>query len=74
MCSTHGRDEKCILVRKPEGKGPHNRSRLRLKGNFEVNLEEKVYDVMNWIDIIDNRNQQKTVADTAMNGHIPQEE
>jgi hypothetical protein len=40
------------------------RPRLRLKDKFEVNLEEKLYDVMNRIHIIHNRNQQKTVADT----------
>jgi hypothetical protein len=39
-CSTHGRDEKYVLVRKPEGKEPLGRPRLRREDNIKMELRD----------------------------------
>jgi hypothetical protein len=37
-CSTYGGDERCVLVRKPEGKRPLGRSSCRWEGNIKMDL------------------------------------
>jgi hypothetical protein len=53
VCSTHGGDETCvkILFGQPEGKRLLGRPRLRWAGNIKMNLQERGWESVNWIDI-----------------------
>jgi hypothetical protein len=57
-CTTKG-DENAyrILVGKPEGKRPLGRPRRSLADNIEIELREIGWDVMDWIDLAQNRDQ-----------------
>jgi hypothetical protein len=43
------------LVRMPEGKRPLGRSRRRWVDNIKMNLREIGWDVMDWINVAQNR-------------------
>jgi hypothetical protein len=44
-----------VLVGKPEGKRPLGRLRYRLEDNIKMDLEEVVWEGMDWIDLAQNR-------------------
>jgi hypothetical protein len=46
-----------ILVGKPEGKRPLGRPRRRWVNNIKMYLREIGWDVMDWIDLAQDRNQ-----------------
>ena len=46
-----------VLVRKPEGKRPLGRLRLRWEDNIKINLREVSCDPGNWIDLGEDRDQ-----------------
>jgi hypothetical protein len=46
-----------ILVVKPEGKRPLGRPRRRWVENIKMDLREIGWDVMDWIDLVQDRNQ-----------------
>jgi hypothetical protein len=43
-CSTHGREEENVFLRKPEGKRPLGRARRRWEDNTETDLREIGWD------------------------------
>jgi hypothetical protein len=51
------RDEYRVLVGKPEGKRPLGRPRRRWVDNIKMNLREKVWGGMDWIDLVQDRDQ-----------------
>jgi hypothetical protein len=55
-----------ILVGKPEGKRPLGRQRHRC-----VDLREIGWDVVEWIDVAQDRDQWSAVLNTVMNFHDP---
>jgi hypothetical protein len=46
-----------ILVRKPEGKRPLGTPRLRWVGDIKIDLGDTIWDGMDWIDLVQDRDQ-----------------
>jgi hypothetical protein len=72
-CSTKGekRNPYRILVRKPEGKRPLGRPRCRWVDNIKIHLRKIGWDVMNWIDLAQDRDQLRALVNTGMNLRVP---
>jgi hypothetical protein len=60
-----------ILVGKPEGKRPLARPRRRWVNNIEMNLREIGWDVIDWMDLSQDRDQRRTIVNTVMNLRVP---
>jgi hypothetical protein len=60
-----------ILVGKPEGKRPLGRPRRRWVDNIRNYLGEIGGDVVDWIDVAQDRDQWKALMDTVMNLRVP---
>jgi hypothetical protein len=56
-----------ILVGKPEGKRALERPRRRWVDNNKMDLREIVCDVMDWIDLSQNRDQWRALMNMVMN-------
>ncbi|PNF14331.1 hypothetical protein B7P43_G06031 [Cryptotermes secundus] len=53
-----------ILVGKPEGKRPQGRPRRRWVDNIRVDLREIGWDGMDWIDLVQDRDQWRALVNT----------
>jgi hypothetical protein len=60
-----------ILVGKPEGKRPLSRPRRRRVNNIKMYLIEIGWDGVDWIDLAQDRDQWRTLANTVMNLRVP---
>jgi hypothetical protein len=60
-----------ILVGMAEGKSPLGRRRRRWVDNIKMNLREIGWDGMDWIDLAQDINQWKALANTVMNLRVP---
>jgi hypothetical protein len=60
-----------ILVGKPEGKRPLGRPRCGWVDNIKINLGEREWDGMDWIDLAQDRNNWRDVVNTLMKLRIP---
>jgi hypothetical protein len=60
-----------VLVGKPEGKRPLERSRRRWEDNIKMDLREIGIDVANWIQLAQDRVQWRTYVNTVMNLWVP---
>jgi hypothetical protein len=60
-----------ILVRKPEGKRPLGRLRRRWVDNIKIDLGEIGWDGMDLINLAQDRDQWRTLVNTAMNLRVP---
>jgi hypothetical protein len=58
-------------VRKPEGKRPLGRRRRRWEDNIKIDLREIGWDVMDWIDLAQDRDQWRALVNTVMNLRVP---
>jgi hypothetical protein len=56
-----------MLVGKPEGKRPLGRPRHRWVNNIKINLREIEWDVMDWVDLAQDRDQCRALVNTVMN-------
>jgi hypothetical protein len=56
---------------KAEGNRPLGRSRPRWDGNIKMDLREIGFDGMDWIDLVQDRNQLRDLVNTAMNVRDP---
>jgi hypothetical protein len=58
-CSTNGDERNAynILVGKPEGKRPLEKTRRSWEDNIKINLRELGWGSMDWIDLAQVRNQ-----------------
>jgi hypothetical protein len=61
-----------ILVGKPECKRPLGRPRLIWKNNIYMYLREIVWEVEDWIHLVQDRDRWQTVVDTVINRRFPQ--
>jgi hypothetical protein len=60
-----------ILVGKPEGKRPLGRPRRRWVDNIKIDLRETEWDVMEWIDLVQDRDQWSALVNAVMNLRVP---
>jgi hypothetical protein len=60
-----------ILVGKPEGKRPLGRPRSRWVDNIKIDLRETGWDGVDWIDMAQDRDQWRTLVNTALNLRVP---
>jgi hypothetical protein len=60
-----------ILVGNPEGKRPLGTPRRRWVGNIKMDLRERGWDSMDWIDLAQNRDQWRALVSTVMNLRVP---
>jgi hypothetical protein len=60
-----------ILVGKPGEKRPLGRPRCRWAVNIEMDLREIGWGVMDWIDLVQDRDQWRALVNTVMNLQVP---
>jgi hypothetical protein len=60
-----------ILVGKPEAKRPLGRPRRSGEDNIKMDLREPVWDRMNWISLVQDRDQWSALVNTVMNLRVP---
>jgi hypothetical protein len=56
-----------LLVGNPEGKRPLGRLRGRWMDNIKIDLREIGWDVMDWIDLVQDGDQLRALVNTVMN-------
>ena len=59
-----------IFVSKPEGKRPLGRSRRRWEDNIKMDLQEANCEVMDWIDVAQDRDRWWALVKAVMNIRI----
>jgi hypothetical protein len=65
------RNAHIILVGKPEEKRPLGRPRRRWVENVKMALGEIGWDVLDWIELAQNRDQWRALVNTVMNLRVP---
>jgi hypothetical protein len=60
-----------VLVGKSEGKRPLGRSRFRCEDNIKMYLKEVGCWVMDWIELIQDRDRWRAFVDAIMNFWVP---
>jgi hypothetical protein len=58
-------------VGKPEGKRPLGKPRRRWEDNVHMDLREIEWGGMDWIDVAQDRDQRRGLANTVMNLRVP---
>jgi hypothetical protein len=66
-----GANRNRILVGKPEGKRPVGRQRRRWVYNIKIDLREIQWDVMDWMNLAQDRDQWRALVYTVMNLWVP---
>jgi hypothetical protein len=66
-----GRGVYRVLVRRPEGKRPLGRPRLRWEDNIKMDLREIGIDGANWIRVVQDRVQWRAFLNMVMNLRVP---
>jgi hypothetical protein len=59
------------LVGKPEGKRPLTRPRRRWVDNIKIDLRERGWDGVDWIDLVEDREQWRALVNTVMHLRVP---
>jgi hypothetical protein len=59
------------LVGKPEGKIPLGRPRRRWVDNIKIDLREIGWGGVDWIGLVQDRDQRKSLMNTVMNLRVP---
>jgi hypothetical protein len=57
-------------LRKPEGKRPLGRTRLRWVDNIKIDLREIGWDGTDWLDLAQDRDQWRALVNTVMNFRV----
>jgi hypothetical protein len=60
-----------ILVGKPEGKTPLGTLRCRWVNTVKIELRETELDGIDWINLVQDRDQWRGFLNTIMNLHVP---
>jgi hypothetical protein len=66
-----GRDVYRDLVRKLEGKGPLGRPRHSWEDNFKADLQEVVCGVMDWIELVQDRDGWQVLVNAVLKLLVP---
>jgi hypothetical protein len=72
-CSTNGEKRNAcrILVGMPGGKGPLGRPRRRWANNIKMDFSEMGWGGMDWIDLVEGRDQWRALVNAVMNLQVP---
>jgi hypothetical protein len=72
-CSSNGENRNAyrILVGKPEGKRPLGRHRRRCEDNIKMDLRERGWGGIDWIDLAQDMDQWRSLVNTLMNLLVP---
>jgi hypothetical protein len=65
------RDAYRILVGKPEGKRPLGTPRRRWVDNIQMDLREIGWDGVDWMDMVQDREQWRALVNTVLNLRVP---
>jgi hypothetical protein len=65
------RNDYRILVEKPEGKRPLGRPKRRWVDNIKMDLRERGWDGVDWIELAQDREQCRALVNTVMNLRVP---
>ena len=60
-----------VFVGKPKGKRPLGRLRLRWEDNIKMDLQEVRYGVMDWIELVEDRDRCRALVNAIMNFQVP---
>jgi hypothetical protein len=60
-----------MLMGKPGGKRPLGRPRCRWVDNIKMDLREREWDGVDWIDLAQDREQWRALVNTVMNLRVP---
>jgi hypothetical protein len=60
-----------ILVGRPEGRRPLGRPRRRWEDNIKMDLQEVGWEVVDWIDMAQDRDRWRAVVNAVMNLWVP---
>jgi hypothetical protein len=60
-----------IFVGKPKGKRPLGRPRRRTVDNIKRHLRETGWDSVDWIDVVQSRDQWRALVNTVVNLRVP---
>ena len=60
-----------VLVGKPEGKRPLGRPRRRWEDNIKMDIQEEGCGVMDWIELVQDRDRWRALVNAVMNLRIP---
>jgi hypothetical protein len=66
-----GRGAYGVLVRRPEGKRPLGRTKLRWEDNIKIHLRQVGRGGMDWIELAEDRDSWRAVANVVMNLRVP---
>jgi hypothetical protein len=70
-CGTHGRNAYKNFIGIPEGKRPRGRPRSRWEDNIIMDLSEVCWEGVDWIHLVQDRDQWRAVVNTVMNFWVP---
>jgi hypothetical protein len=65
------KNEYRILEGTPEGNKPLGRPRRRWEDNIKIDLRKIEWGGMDWIDLVQDRDQSRALVNTVMNLRIP---
>ena len=60
-----------VLVGKPEGKRPLGRPRRKWEDNIKMNIQELECEIMDWIELTQNRDWWRALVTVVMNLRFP---
>jgi hypothetical protein len=70
-CMGDGRVAYGLLMGRPEGRRPLGRPRRRWEDNAKMDVQEVGWEVMDWIDMAQDRDRWRALVNVIMNLRVP---